>query len=459
MTWINNLFFLIILNSITGGLAQLLWYLLQKHLEQKNKIKSVYPTLKIVALFYTIPVVYILFTLQSVNFGEHISFVNGMPLFTPVITQIMKVVAMIWFAGMLWSVGNYGFQYIRLRRILHKSFKVINDDMKSEFERIYKKLQIKEKVRFYQNYALTSPIVTGTFCKKIVLPVRTYNQRELVTVLHHELTHVKKKDLLYKKIGIFLNLVFWFNPFAHILHKQLEEWSETSCDLLVCYFQDCGISVKEYYEYALCGLQENLLITNKFAMFFNEKDGLKRRILRMKHYKREKELKFAVGGALALAFSFVTATTSLAAGQGAIELYNTAYDMTDVAIEEELTMGFENTLTEYTEPAGEDAGVTIIDAQNPLSRASNIIDWTVNGNSIVRTTAFSKSSGTISVTVAVKSGARVGIYEPNGTRRYVVAGSSGSVAHSFSVSSSGSYRVFVENTSSTAFKASGSYVK
>ena len=46
----------------------------------------------------------------------------------------------------------------------------------------------KEMWTLYQNYAVTSPIVVGWWNKKIIFPVQDYEERELVTILYHELS-------------------------------------------------------------------------------------------------------------------------------------------------------------------------------------------------------------------------------------------------------------------------------
>ena len=76
------------------------------------------------------------------------------------------------------------------------------------------------------------------------------------------------------------------------------------------------------------------------------------------------------------------------------------------------------------------------------------------------TGAFSASSGQdILVTVAAEPDnktLKVGIIEPDGTRRYVV--SSGDIYHKFVLDQTGRYRVFVENDNSVVVNVVGSYI-
>lgn len=49
-------------------------------------------------------------------------------------------------------------------------------------------------------------------------------------VIHHELIHLKRKDLWVKAITLATSALHWFNPFIYMLKKDIHTWSELSCD-------------------------------------------------------------------------------------------------------------------------------------------------------------------------------------------------------------------------------------
>lgn len=49
-------------------------------------------------------------------------------------------------------------------------------------------------------------------------------------VIHHELIHLKRKDLWVKAFTLGASALHWFNPLVHILQKDIHTWSELSCD-------------------------------------------------------------------------------------------------------------------------------------------------------------------------------------------------------------------------------------
>ena len=94
-----------------------------------------------------------------------------------------------------------------------------------------------------------------------------------------------------------------------------------------------------------------------------------------------------------------------------------------------------------------------------MSLDKSLSSWTISRNTLMKTSTFSTSSGkTISISVQNPSGAsiRVGIILPNGNKKYV-SSTSYSVSHDFSVSKTGSYRVYVQNMSNSKISVSGNY--
>ena len=132
----------------------------------------------------------------------------------------------------------------------------------------------------------------------------------------------------------------------------------------------------------------------------------------------------------------------------------------ETAVEEEVPYEPEE-LTEYTE-AEYDDGVTEEEGELSAATANSVMktfNWTIAKKTRKLTPGFSATAGKgIAVAVSNPSGAsvRVGISKPGGTRTYVT--SSGTlISHTFSVSVTGTYKVFVQNMSNSQISVSGSY--
>lgn len=119
---------------------------------------------------------------------------------------------------------------------------------------------------------------------------------------------------------------------------------------------------------------------------------------------------------------------------------------------------------EYTEPADPDfvpevPAYPIIGAAY-YNRSMKTIDLTVANGQESKTTAFSCSSGgSIGIAVVIRpvnKTVKVGIIQPDGTKRYISA--SNDANHTFSLTQSGKYKVYASNNSGVTVMVAGSCV-
>ncbi|MCY3002006.1 MAG: M56 family metallopeptidase [Planctomycetota bacterium] len=80
---------------------------------------------------------------------------------------------------------------------------------------------------------LTSPAVTGLWRPKLLLPASALERapnRDDTHALLHELTHLRRRDLLLDEAVALLRCVFWFQPLVWLAAVRLHELSELACD-------------------------------------------------------------------------------------------------------------------------------------------------------------------------------------------------------------------------------------
>lgn len=80
-----------------------------------------------------------------------------------------------------------------------------------------------------------SPMLFGLFHPRLLLPrhLRQFEPIAQQLIVEHELTHLRRHDLLWMSAAITLQTVFWFNPFMRLLGKQLLWAQELGCDRAV----------------------------------------------------------------------------------------------------------------------------------------------------------------------------------------------------------------------------------
>ena len=84
--------------------------------------------------------------------------------------------------------------------------------------------------RLLRSGAAASPVLVGVVHPRLYLPLEPVPSHALEGVLRHELTHWRRKDLLYKWAVWGVTGLHWFNPMVWLLSRAVERDCELSCD-------------------------------------------------------------------------------------------------------------------------------------------------------------------------------------------------------------------------------------
>lgn len=80
---------------------------------------------------------------------------------------------------------------------------------------------------------LSSPLLQGVLHPAIYLPEMAYSQQELSYILAHELTHCRRKDLVWKYLLVLVQALHWFNPVVYWMGDWADQSCESACDAAV----------------------------------------------------------------------------------------------------------------------------------------------------------------------------------------------------------------------------------
>lgn len=100
------------------------------------------------------------------------------------------------------------------------------------------RLGIKRMPQICESPEVSGPVTLGLHRPVIFFPAGTgsasdhnpYRDPQLSLVLHHELIHVKRKDLWYKWLYQMILCIHWFNPVLYLVRRYLDIDCELSCD-------------------------------------------------------------------------------------------------------------------------------------------------------------------------------------------------------------------------------------
>lgn len=105
-----------------------------------------------------------------------------------------------------------------------------NNEAAKQLAYLKKMLRIRGNVQLSYSSSIKSPVLVGLLKPTILLPMSDKLEIDLSMVLHHELVHLKRKDLWMKMLILVISALHWFNPLVHLLRKDIHAWSELSCD-------------------------------------------------------------------------------------------------------------------------------------------------------------------------------------------------------------------------------------
>lgn len=439
----------------------LVWLFMKNFLGRVGFDSILYKMLKSLTLFFLLPIMFVVFYITNEKTGM---WKGKLFLWTPSMFLAIQIIFWSWLALTLLCFGCYLLKIWALNKRL-KNAVPLDKEIAERYDNVCRKVGIKVgKIALVGLDNEKTPFSVGVIHPKIVLPLLDYSEEELDVIFTHELTHFLHKDILYKH---FLQIVWclnFFNPLVWILRKQSDIWCEYACD------DEAWRTYGSAKEYAItlgqicqkCAqteeLAEGIASEGLQAGIVAEKGSIVDRAKRMKRLSSRKvEAKWmaALVAVAILVLGTAGSTTILAA---AADQYVDLYEATHEEVEE--------TIVEYVEYTGDvsdwegkniiEGEVASVYAQGSLMRFS----WNVPVNTLMKTPSLYCKAGQYIDAQAIFTPAnqqvRLGIIEPDGRTRFLQGESS--FSHSFELTKTGYYYVFVENINdNNAISATGQY--
>ena len=91
-------------------------------------------------------------------------------------------------------------------------------------------LGVSRTVELCVNPLVASPMLVGYFHPYVVLPRADVPEKEFCWIAMHELTHYKRRDILYKWLVQVTVCLHWFNPLVHWMSREIDRACEFACD-------------------------------------------------------------------------------------------------------------------------------------------------------------------------------------------------------------------------------------
>jgi len=212
----------------------------------------------------------------------------------------------VWILGVLFYSLKIIINEILFRQRIRRKIPV-NLDL--TIEKIKSRLKFYRPVKCYLSNSIPYVYTTGIFRYKIILPIESmkWPEEELTGILAHEITHQKRKDMIYQIVQMVIQVMFFFHPAVWWLNNKINLEREKICDSSA--LSITGNNQKEYSRMLLNHL-ERILTKRKASYaasgFLLSKKSLIERFEYLLTFKEGNMLKLTKANFFALLISFFT---------------------------------------------------------------------------------------------------------------------------------------------------------
>ncbi len=158
--------------------------------------------------------------------------------------SLFNVLLSIYLIGAIVCASRYAFGYSRLLAIKRRAVPLVGDRAEL-IQRAVDQLSLKRTPDVRVCDGVSIPMVMGFVRPTVLLPgsFSHWTDDECWATLIHELTHIKRLDMLGQLLAVALRIVYWFHPVSRFLDRKLAEAREWATDQQVI---QSGIDASRY---------------------------------------------------------------------------------------------------------------------------------------------------------------------------------------------------------------------
>ncbi|NIP26214.1 MAG: hypothetical protein GWN67_27520 [Phycisphaerae bacterium] len=230
------------------------------------------------------------------------------------VLRVADMLALVWLAGSLVLAGYVFVSNFRLWRIIKSVRPLTEQRILDLLEDCKRQTGVETILGIIVTDRVKSPALFGFVRPRLLLPVgiiETHSAKELRHIFLHELSHLKRCDILLGWVTTLLLVIHWFNPLVWYAFYRMRQDRELACDASA--LSTMGVGESEKYGMTIVRLLEKFSQARSLpimAAVSEDKSNLKKRIAMISEFKKEPYLWSVLAVTLIIVLSFVTLTNA-----------------------------------------------------------------------------------------------------------------------------------------------------
>ena len=136
----------------------------------------------------------------------------------------------VWALGALGVIGWAALGHIRFLRYVRRWSAGAGERETRVCGELKELLGLRCAPRLLTCQGLQTPMLAGLLRPCLLLPEESMEETPLRHALLHELTHYKRRDILFKLLVLWVCALHWFNPAVWLMRRAVERDLELACD-------------------------------------------------------------------------------------------------------------------------------------------------------------------------------------------------------------------------------------
>lgn len=463
MDWMNNLFLVLILTTVTGSVFYLIGLIFSR-IWSEDDSKVLRLQMRITQWSFLLPFVYFVLYIRERKRMSTMGSVVNLFYNTPMMQRVFAILGFVWITLFVVLIVRKLYHRHQWMRVFDGNIPEEEAEVEAMFEEICTQLGISGQVSLYRNDMVKMAYMLYWHGYAVVLPLKRYTREEIAVLLYHELCHYLNRDLYVKTVSCIVSLLHVINPFVPSMLKQLNLACEEYCDRCACQEGVGLFSEREYFQTILHVLnEEEKKERYDLLMLADTRTDFEKRVLCMRRFHERGGIKKGTALVLSVCFLVGSSIVALLVGIGMAKTYRVAAKATDtravdseeilIDAEEVDAAGDGEMLEEFTRAYDLDADDVIVMEEEGIEVVKDFIniEWSLPPGKTGMTHGFLKDAGSLIVITVVGESDdicyQMGVRDPNELIRYVEG--RGYLSYDFSVTEHGEYCFLVTNLDSS----------